>query len=96
MNWKLIGALILGAGLVTACGAGQQEPASPAPGREPAPEEAKPGSEAKPGMMRSAEPEAPSPEGASPADGAAGGAPPPGASPNLQPQGIMVPERKDK
>lgn len=95
MNWKLIGALILGAGLVTACGAGQQEPASPAPGGEPSPEEA------KPGMKRSVQPEVTSsPEGAAPTDGAAGGAPPsntPGAtSPNLQSQGAMIPERKDK
>ncbi len=44
MNWKLVAAMCLGAGLLTACGSGQQGAAAPAPGAQkrgvaPEPEE---------------------------------------------------------
>jgi|GEM_PF-6528119 len=71
MNWKLMGALIMGTGLLTACGASTSEPAAPPaappPAQEPAgitraPEMAAPGGGAAPDSAK------PAAEPAKPAD----------------------------
>lgn len=70
MNWKLVGALLVGAGLLTACGAAQNTPQS-SDTRTPVSEEAGTSADVQqtaPGTQPAAAPGAPSPEPAAKKD----------------------------
>jgi hypothetical protein len=68
MNWKLVTTLIVGAVLVSACGASQQEPASPSgnrgPQEDPAPAAVEGGGAAAPSPSPGMQPAAKDPAGA--------------------------------